>query len=213
MKREEEKREGEKKREEKKEGKRERRRREKRTLKRSEEWRRMKEKEEKMREEENALDWVRSDRLLLPSSTSLSSLHFRLHSHFSSFSFSSPLLLLVTFSSFFPSLLLSSLLSSFAVLHRAEVYIFIYLLSSLLLRCEFEDVVLDQEGPGVGIHMFIVIVNRIDISALVAHRGQAPVPPPFSLFNRESAGTSRRGAPGRNQLVLLLATGREARHQ
>ena len=158
----------------------------------------MKEKEEKMREEENALDWVRSDRLLLPSSTSLSSLHFRLHSYFSSFSstfpspsrlflllpFSSPLLLLVTFSSFFPSLLLSSLLSSFAVLHRAEVYIFIHLLSSLLLRCEFEDVVLDQEGPGVGIHMFIIIVNTIDISAPVAHRGQAPVPPSFSLFNK-----------------------------
>ena len=124
-----------------------------------------------------------------------------------------PLLLHATFSSFFPSLLLSCLLSSFAVLHRAEVYIFIYLLSSLLLRYEFEDAVLDQEGPGVDIHMFIFIVNTIDISALVAHRGQAPVPPSFSLFNRESAGTSRRGAPGRNQLVLLLATGREARHQ
>ena len=79
--------------------------------------------------------------------------------------------------------LLSSLLSS-AVLHRAEVYIFIHLLSSLLLRCEFEDVVLDQEGPGVGIHMFIIIVNTIDISAPVAHRGQAPVPPSFSLFNK-----------------------------
>ena len=72
---------------------------------------------------------------------------------------------------------------------------------------EFEDVVLDQEGPGVGIHMFIFIVNTIDISALLTHRGQAPVPPSFSLFNRESAGTSRRGAPGRNQLLLPLASG------
>ena len=78
---------------------------------------------------------------------------------------------------------------------------------------EFEDVVLDQEGPGVGIHMFIVIVNTIDISALLTHRGQAPVPPSFSLFNRGTAGTSRRGAPGRNQLLLPLAAGREARHQ
>ena len=41
---------------------------------------------------------------------------------------------------------------------------------------EFEDVVLDHEGSGVGIHMFIFIVNRIDISALLTHRGQAPVP-------------------------------------
>ena len=59
---------------------------------------------------------------------------------------------------------------------------------------EFEDVVLDQEGPGVGIHMFIFIVNTIDISALLTHRGQAPVPPSFSLFNRGTAGNISAGS-------------------